>query len=189
VAYSVKIFTVEGGGNSMEEQLISSEVTFIRNLIKGKIIEVIFEQMMTHSKEFKAIPLGYEFSVPYLSLKKHDTHRKLIERISENIDNAPDFMLISQADDSAYLVDVKYRKHLDESEILEIVQDVNSRWEHAWFFLATSEGFYFQPCSEIIKSEGHITPLLDRWKHVDPQVAQKYLQILGEFVRVDEMGG
>jgi hypothetical protein len=170
----------------MEEQLITSEVTFIRNLIKGKIIEVIFEQMMTHSKEFKVVPLGYEFTVPYLALKKHDTHRKLINKITENLADAPDFLMFTESDD-VYLVEVKYRKHISDEEVLTMAKKVYGKWDYAWLFLATPNGFYFQPCSEIIKSEGHITPLLERWKHVDASVAQKYLQILGEFIQVDEI--
>jgi hypothetical protein len=168
----------------MEEQLISSEVTFIRNLIKGKIIEVIFEQMMTHSKEFKVVPLGYEFTVPFLALKKHDTHRKLINKITENLSDAPDFLMFTESDD-VYLVEVKYRKNISEEDVLKIATNVYGKWDYAWLFLATPNGFYFQPCSEIIKSNGNITPLLERWKHVDASVSQKYLQILGEFIHVD----
>jgi len=170
----------------MEEQLISSEVTYIRNLIKGKIIEVIFQQLMSHSKEFKVVPLGYEFTIPFLALKKHDTHRKLINKITDNLTDAPDFLMFSESDD-VYLVEVKYRKHVNEEEVLTLAKNVYEKWDYAWLFLATPNGFYFQPCSEIVKSNGNITPLLERWKHVDPAVSQKYLQILGEFIRVDEI--
>ncbi len=55
----------------------------IKKLIKGKIAEIIFEQMFRETGEYTIIPFGYENIVPELTqCKKNSKAQKVITRIS-----------------------------------------------------------------------------------------------------------
>ncbi len=62
----------------------------MRDLIKGKITEVIFEEMFRLSEEFIILPLGYEHSTPLLAQYQHHIG---IKSVLENIRNAPVLLL------------------------------------------------------------------------------------------------
>lgn len=77
---------------------------FSRQLIKGKIAEVIFEQMFRETGRFTVIPFGYETVMPELmQYARGEAYRDLVD----NIRNAPDFAMISHNPDEVYLVEVK----------------------------------------------------------------------------------
>jgi hypothetical protein len=59
-------------------------------------------------------------------------------------------------------VDVKYRKTLQPLRVLELANKVERKWP-GWLFLATQDGFYFTPCSEIQARQGHIPNLPTKW--------------------------
>ena len=60
-------------------------------------------------------------------------------------------------------VDVKYRKVMQPSRVLELANKVETKWPGAWLFLATLDGFHFAPCSEIQSRGGAIPPLPTKW--------------------------
>jgi len=46
---------------------IKENIKFAKNLIKGKIAEIIFEQMIRDEERYTVIPFGYEHTVPTLA--------------------------------------------------------------------------------------------------------------------------
>ena len=79
-------------------------IDFSRNLIKGRIAEVIFEQMIRErgdEEKYTIIPFGYEHTVPTLEQYRHLAE---IPKIIDNIAGAPDFILISKDHTRIYLV-------------------------------------------------------------------------------------
>ncbi|MBU4016427.1 hypothetical protein KKF69_03015 [Patescibacteria group bacterium] len=153
-------------------------IDFSRNLIKGKITEVIFEEMFRSSEKFTIIPLGYEHTTPILAQYQHHVH---IQKVLENIRHAPDFALVSQNKENVYLVEVKYRSRFDKQDILEIANKIHTTWNPCYLFIASRDNFYFSPCSSIIDKGGEIEELRESWIKKDTQ--QKYSSLLKEFIK------
>jgi hypothetical protein len=153
-------------------------IDFVRNLIKGKIAEIIFHHMFSENEFCTVIPFGYENITPLLSQYQH-----LIEtdKVLENIRNNPDFILVKPDHTQAILVDVKYRKKPDQTEIKKIASKILKRWETAWVFLATPDGFYFNSCEQIVANDGNIPVLDTKWISEDLQ--ERFLGLLNEFLR------
>jgi hypothetical protein len=122
------------------------------------------------------IPFGYEHSTPLLAQYQH-----LIETQAElaTIRSAPDFLLVKADNTHVALVDVKYRAHAEPKTVREIAEKVCRRWETAWLFLATPEGFFMGQCKDIIHDNGVIDPLDPRLIRMELQ--QQYLALLREF--------
>ena len=150
-------------------------IDFSRNLIKGRIAEVIFEQMIREEGRYTVIPFGYEHTMPTLAQYRHLAG---IEKVMKNISDAPDFALISEDKTEVYLVEVKYQKNLDLNRIREQASKLLARWHPSWFFVATPEGFYCAPCSSI-ERENSISRLPNTWVTLNRQVV--YLKLLNEF--------
>lgn len=150
-------------------------VEFSRSLIKGRIAEVIFEQMIRDEGEYTVIPFGYEHTMPMLA-----QHRHLVEiaRVMDNIADAPDFALISQDKTKVFLVEVKYKSNFDPQFITECATKLLDRWNPSWLFVATPHGFYASPCNWIAR-EHKILPLTDTWVKRSRQSV--YLQLMNEF--------
>jgi hypothetical protein len=97
----------------------------------------------------------------------------------ENIRNTPDFILISPDHTHVRFVDVKYRKVKNRQFVKEIAEKISKRWSSAWIFLATTGGFYFSPCKDIIARGGEIETL--RGRLVADNIQDEYLKVLREF--------
>jgi hypothetical protein len=151
-------------------------IIFLRNKIKGNIAEVIFQSMFSENEFCTVIPFGYEKLTPLIAQYQHliGTAEAL-----ENIRNAPDFILVKPDNTDAVLVDVKYRKHKDEARVKEMAAKLLERWETAWLFLASLDGFYFAPCEVIVERGGDIPSLPTSWIGVELQ--ESYLELLREF--------
>ena len=149
-------------------------IDFSRKLIKGKIAETVFEQMMREKREYTVIPFGYEHTVPTLT-----QYRDIVEvkSIIDNIADAPDFALISEDRTKIYLVEVKYQKTFDIEQLKGFAQKSLGRWQYPWLFIATPQGFYYGICHEIIK--GNIKELPDSW--ASKECRDGYLELLNEF--------
>lgn len=152
-----------------------SQIEFSRKLIKGRIAEVVFEQMFRKENKYTVIPFGYEHTVPTLAQYQH---LAMVQRVMENIKDAPDFVLISDDRKEVYLVEVKYRKSLKFEEIKAGCEKLLVRWDPSWLFLATPEGFFFAPCRTIVKN-GSISSLAPTW--VNENLQKEYLNLLNEF--------
>lgn len=152
---------------------------FARNLIKGKIGEAIFDQMLREQGNFTVIPFGYDRIIPEVS--QHARKAKY-QGVIDNIRSAPDFALVSHNREEVFLVEVKYRTDLGQSMegLIEIAEKIQDKWQLVWMFVCTPEGFYFNRTSEIIKNK-KLTPMGEQWVCRDLQ--EKYLRLLRDFIR------
>jgi hypothetical protein len=155
---------------------MESSIDFTRNLIRGRIAETIFEIMFRESGKFTVLRFGYEYTEPLLAQYKHLLKD---ERVLENIDNSPDFILLSKDQKELYLVEVKYRSNYDKNQIKEIADKLASRWHSPYLFIATPEGFFFEPCHTIINNNGEIGSLYD--STVSKEIQNEYLKVLNNF--------
>lgn len=151
---------------------------YTEDLIKGKITEIIFEEMFRVSEEFIIIPLGYEHTTPILAQFQHHAQ---IKEVLANIRSAPDFALVSQDKKSIFLVEVKYRNGFTNQNILQIAKETITRWNPCFLFVVSKEGFYFSPCSTILSKNGEIEKLRESW--ITKEIQQKYYSLLREFIK------
>ena len=151
-------------------------INFIKQLVKGKIAEIIFEQMLAESGKFTILHSGYEYTLPELSQYQHHAQ---VKAVIENIRNAPDFILVSQDKKEVHLIEVKYQRVLNRKRAKEIAEDILKTWSPSWLFIATLDGFYFDPCHTILNNNGQIKPLYETW--VDFKTQKEYLKLLNEF--------
>lgn len=151
------------------------EIDFSRNLIKGRIAEVVFQQMIQNEDRYAVIPFGYEHTMPTLAQYQHLAE---VQSIMKNISDAPDFVLISKDHSGIYLVEVKYRSKIDPKDLKKCCDKLKKRWEHPWLFIATPTGFYCDLCKNILAT-GDIKTLPESWVKKIRQ--NSYLKLLNEF--------
>lgn len=150
-------------------------IDFSRNLIKGKIVEVIFEQMIREEGRYTVIPFGYEHTTPTLAQYRHISE---VPRVIDNISEAPDFALISEDKTKIYLVEIKYQKIFNFLEIQKNAEKLLKRWESPWIFIATPTNFYCSPCNSVIRDK-KINILSENWVKKKRQIV--YLNLLKAF--------
>jgi len=155
---------------------MDKNIDFSRNLIKGKIAEMIFERMFTESGEFTILRSGYEYTLPELA-----QYRQLpeVEKYIENVRKIPDFILISDDRKRAFIVEVKYRTQRDDENISKIACDTLKIWNPSWLFVASPDGFFFSPCNAVKKNKGKIGQLPESW--INKEIQDKYLKLMNEF--------
>lgn len=149
---------------------------FIKDLVKGKIAEIIFEQMFRESGRYTILHSGYEYTLPELAQYQHLVE---IKAVIENIRNAPDFVLVSQDKKEVYLVEVKYRTRRYSEDLKKICEDTLKTWNPCWLFVASPDGFFFEPCNTILNNNGEIGRLANQ-KFVDPHIRDEYLKLLSQ---------
>lgn len=150
---------------------------FAKNFIKGKIGEIVFDQMFREEGKFVVIPFGYERVIPELTQYAHGAEH---QEVIDNIRSAPDFALVSQDKKEVFLIEVKYRSKISMEELRETASKIEKRWKLVWMFICTPEGFYFGKTADIIKN-GRITPLEETW--ISKERQEKYLKLLNSFIR------
>jgi hypothetical protein len=155
--------------------MLTKKIEFARDLIKGRIVEVIFEQMMRLKEEHDVIPFGYEHTMPMLAQHQDKVE---IKKIIQNISDAPDFVLISNDKTKIYLVEVKYQEHLDIEQIKKDAYKLRERWESPWLFVATPNGFKCATCKNILE-KNFIVDLPESW--VSKEIQSEFLKLLKEF--------
>jgi len=155
-----------------------NDIIFSKNLIKGKIAQIIFEQMFREQGEYTVIPFGYENILPEIFPQRNNFEGA--QRAIDNIRHAPDYTLISAKKEKVYLVEVKYRRELNIEEIKNIAAKQIQRWHPSCIFVATQNGFYFDLCSSILK-RSNIQKLTDRM--ISKEIQDKYRILLNEFER------
>ena len=150
-------------------------IEFANNLVKGKIAETIFAQMLRDTNEFTVLEFGYEKIIPELVQNGQKNDSLMIETLR----TAPDFAVINRKTKEVRLVEVKYRSFVDYNEVLQCAKRMHQSWNPSYLFIASLNGFYFDDISRIIKNKGKISSL------VHPQINQdlqaNYLQILIDF--------
>lgn len=153
----------------------NTSISFARNLVKGKIAETVFAQMLRSTGQFTVLEFGYEKIIPELVGRGKSSGDEMVETLR----TAPDFAVINNKTKEVHLIEVKYRKELKNSDILSIAKRMSQSWNPSYLFVGTVSGFYFGDVKDIIKVKGKIQPL------VHPQIPKatqdNFLKILNEF--------
>lgn len=155
---------------------------FVKRIIKGRIAETIFEFMFREDGRYTVIPLGYEHTTPELAQYSNFINKN--SQVLEALRLAPDFALFSREKNQVYLVEVKYREHMDTKEILAIVDKKLKTWRISFLFSITPKGFFYSSCSDIKKYGGKVTPL-DTY-YISTELQDKYLGILRQELNLKE---
>ncbi len=155
---------------------LNLEQEFHYKLIKGKIAEQVFELMFRAAHEFTVIPFGYESVLPTVAEFSSQGARAAV---LDTIRCAPDFALIDRRLREVYLVEVKYRSHIDMDDIVRHASAIQDMWAHACIFVATPGGFYFDTCLNVIEKR-YISQLRHDW--IRPELQETYLEFLKEFI-------
>lgn len=154
---------------------MSNNIDFTHNLVKGRIAETIFAQMLRNDGRFTVLEFGYEKVIPQLVGIDNNHENPVIESLRV----APDFAVINQETKDVRLVEVKFRSKLSNDEILKTANKMHASWNPSWLFVATLDGFYFDEISEVIQNEGRIMS----FDAIDKDTQDKYLSILKDFER------
>jgi len=151
----------------------SDPVGFTKNLVKGRIAETIFAQMLRETKKFTVLEFGYEKIVPELLQSDMIANDTL-----EIIRRAPDFAVINKETKEVKLIEVKYQSVYNKNYTLRNAARMVTAWNPSYIFLVTNDGFYFDNIKDIIVQEGDISPL----KHafLPKEIQNKYLELLRE---------
>jgi hypothetical protein len=152
-----------------------NNVKFARNLVKGKIAETIFAQMLRESKKFTVLEFGYEKLVPELVQQGYNENYGIIEMLR----SAPDFAVINKTKKEVRLIEVKYMHSINKDFVMKAATRMHASWNPSYLFIATLDGFYFNEVTMIIEKAGDIA----RMKHpfIPDEIQEKYLQILRDF--------
>lgn len=148
---------------------------FTKNLVKGRIAETVFAQMLRNAGCFTVLEFGYEKVTPDLLQYNHGHDDPVIETLR----SAPDFAIINQQTKEVRLIEVKYRRHLNPIDIKEYAQKMHASWNPSYLFLATLDGFFFDEVSNIITNNGEISSL--EHPQIPKEVQAEYLKILRDF--------
>lgn len=152
-----------------------SNIIFARNLVKGKIAETIFAQMLRESLQFTVLEFGYEKVIPEFIQQGYDEDNGMIETLR----TAPDFAVINQKTKEVKLVEVKYMRALNLSYVLKDAIRMSGSWNPSYLFIATLDGFYFDSIKNIMEKKGEI-PLFG-YSQISEDLQERYLQILRDF--------
>lgn len=154
---------------------MSTNIKFTENLIKGKIAELVFENMLREAGCFTIMHFGYEYILPELAKgKRFDKESETAKAVR----SAPDFAVINNDTKEVRLIEVKYRKTIRSSDILDIAKRMSEAWNPSYIFLASESGFYFGSISDIIENNGDIKRL--HHKDIPPALQHKYLALLNK---------
>ena len=156
---------------------MKNQTEFSRQLIKGKIAELIFDQMLREAGGFTVLAFGYENILPELMHRQHDMK---VEQTMEVIRRAPDFAVINNKTHDVHLIEVKYRKQMRPAEVLLLTTRMYESWKPSYLFLATPKGFYFGKVGEIVEAKGKIKPL--EHPHIGKPLQERYVKMLNEFI-------
>jgi hypothetical protein len=160
---------------------MDQNLQFAENLIKGRITELIFDQLFRTSGKFDIIPFGYENTLPELA--QYQGNLK-VKAVLDNIKHSPDFVLISQDKKAAFLVEVKYSYGHTKERVLDFALDVlKNHYDPSWVFVADHDGFYFDPANRIKNNNGEIEKLKPGDWGIDFETVQKYLQLLNKYIQ------
>lgn len=154
---------------------MSTNITFTENLIKGKIAEIVFENMLREAGCFTIMHFGYEYILPELA--KGIPFDKESET-AKAVRSAPDFAIINNETKKVHLIEVKYRKNIRQADIFKIAKRMSQAWNPSFIFLASKTGFYFDSIEEIIKNNGSIKQL--QHPNISQELQSKYLDLLNK---------
>lgn len=152
-----------------------SNIIFARNLVKGKIAETVFAQMLRETKTYTVLEFGYEKIIPELVQQGYDEKNITLETLR----TAPDFAVINQKTKTVKLIEVKYMHLINHKYVLKYAKRMSESWNPSYLFIASLDGFYFDEINNIIKNKGEISPLKN--SQISDKTQEQYLKILQDF--------
>ena len=157
---------------------LMNNIHFTHQLIKGKIAELIFAQMVRSTNAYTILEFGYENTLPSLA-QMHPKSESSAETM-EIIKRAPDFTIINHQSKEVHLVEVKYMRELKPGLVLRIARLIEKSWKQATLFIATPDGFYFGSIADIITAKGDIKP----FKHskIPAKTQAEYTALVNVFI-------
>ena len=155
-----------------------NNIKFTHGLIKGKIAEMIFAQMLRGSGQYQVIEFGYEKTIPELTYlkNKNETTNKSIEAVRRS----PDFAILNLKNHDVHLIEVKYMNKITNGRVLAVARVMEQSWKQASLFIASPTGFYYDTVLNVIKNNGKISPLVN--KNISPKIQTQYLTLLNKFI-------
>lgn len=155
-----------------------NNIKFTHELLKGKIAEIIFEQMIHSTKGYTVLEFGYEKVVHQLAkANKNDEARAMIEIVRR----APDYAIVNEENHNVTLVEIKYMARRTNSKVLAVAKEIQQSWRHAALFVASPDGFFFDQVDNIIIKKGEIKPFAHR--KIPQKMISQYLGLLNEFIK------
>lgn len=158
--------------------MTQNPIDFSKQLVKGRIAETLFEQMLRDAGGFTILAFGYESVLPELAHRQHDLQA---EETMEIIRRAPDFAVIDNKSHEVNLIEVKYRMNPRAENILNIASLMHDSWKPAYLFLATPMGFFYDKASDIIEQKG-IIKKLNKYPQITDELQEKYIELLNQFI-------
>ena len=155
-----------------------NQLKFTHNLIKGKIAEIIFEQMIHNVDGYTILEFGYEKVVRQLA---HTPKTEQSKKTIEIVQRAPDFAIVNETTHDITLVEVKYMRNTSPTYVLKAARTIRLSWKKASLFIVSPDGFYFGDINKIIENKGAIEPF--HHKLISQKKQQAYLNIVNEFIR------
>jgi len=155
----------------------NDSIKFTENLVKGKIAEMLFEQMLRDAGKFTILAFGYESVLPELASRQHDLHA---EETMEIIRRAPDFAVINNDNHDVHLIEVKYMMHITPKKVLSAAERMYESWKPSYLFISTPEGFYYGKASIIVEKKGEIPRL--GFSQISEELQNKYTELLNKFI-------
>jgi len=152
-------------------------IYFSTQLIKGRIAETLFEQMLRDAGGFTILAFGYESVLPELAHRQHDLQT---EETMEIIRRAPDFAVINNKNHEVHLIEVKYMMHITQNKVLNAAKRMYESWKPSYLFVATPSRFYYGKVDEIVKKKGVIKPL--GTSQISKKIQDNYINILNKFI-------
>ena len=154
------------------------KIEFSRQLIKGRVAEHIFEQMLRDTGNFTVLSFGYEKVLPELAQQQRTVKAK---ETMEIIRTAPDYAVINHTTKEVSLIEVKYRSHLNQEDVLRSAMRMQESWKTAHLFIATPYGFYLGEVQDIVANDGKI----EKMNHgqISNELQEKYIELMMQFLK------
>ncbi len=157
---------------------MNEKTSFSKKLIKGKIAEIIFQQLLRDAGCFTVLSFGYENIVPEIANRHDDIKAR---ETMEVIRRSPDFAVINNENHEVSLIEVKYRMHPKKYLILRDALRMYQSWKPSYLFIATPQGFYFDKVENIVQNNGEIKKLTH--PKVSEELQNQYIALLNEFIK------
>lgn len=151
------------------------DITFARNLVKGKIAETVFAQMLRSTSSFTVLEFGYEKIIPELVGRGKGGDSEMVETLR----TAPDFAVINNFTKEVHLIEVKYRARFINQNVLDIAERMSRNWNPSYLFLASEDGFYFGEVKSLVENGGNIKRL--DHPQIPAETQAEFLKILNDF--------
>ena len=154
---------------------MNKDIIFARNLVKGKIAETVFAQMLRSTGAFTVLEFGYEKIIPELVGRGKGGDSEMVETLR----TAPDFAVINNTTKEVHLIEVKYRARFIKQNVLDIAERMSRNWNPSYLFLASEDGFYFGEVKSLVENQGDIKRL--DHPQIPVEIQSEFLKILNDF--------